>query len=265
MSKASTESLIKRGTPSAWPHELTVVDDPNDQLYDERLDLLPVTDERIRNFVLVGQIQPVAVQVHGDDLAIADGRERWKIATVINHVAGVHPYEGKNKPVREALRRLKGTAMEKLIADRCAQGIKLQFVLNRSKGGALVTTSANEQRDDDPLATKMRRAQRMASQGHQPKDIADAFGKTEQTIKAWIARDLDKPREKKAKVAGRPGAHALAAMAENTVLVPREADLLKWAAGAMDTKTLIKEWPELSAALETKPNGTARQQAASVA
>src|SRR4051812_39485823 len=70
-------SLVKRGSPSAWPHELEVVDDPSDPFFDDRNEL-PVSDERIRNFVLVGQVQPISVKLRGGRLLVNAGRQRWK-------------------------------------------------------------------------------------------------------------------------------------------------------------------------------------------
>ena len=78
----NASSFLKRGSPSIWPHELTVADDPDHPLFDDRMPL-PVTDERIRNFAAV------EVQVQ------ADRRPR----------RGERPRQGRRPPAVEALHR----------------------------------------------------------------------------------------------------------------------------------------------------------------
>jgi hypothetical protein len=174
----NARDLIKRGSPSAWPDELVVITNPRHKDYDERILVVPVTDERIRNFVAIGQIQPVSVVIVGDDLVVNAGRQRWKRATVINHIVGVRPYTGKLDPVLEAINRIKGTDFAKWIADVVPNGMKLQYALYRGDEmeAGRASVSENEQRDEDPRETKIRKAQRMAKHGHSEADIADAFG-----------------------------------------------------------------------------------------
>jgi hypothetical protein len=137
--------------------------------------------------------------VEGDGGVLVAGRTRWKCATVINHLAGCHAYRGSLACILEAISRNKGSELEKLIADRCSRGMKLQFVLHRGEMAQATSAmvSENEQRDDDPLAAKISRAQRLVGQGHSNEDLAVMFGVSAQTIGRWLARDLSKPREKK--------------------------------------------------------------------
>lgn len=65
-------SLIKKGQPSVEPHELTLVEDTTDILYDKRIEL-PLDDRSILNLAAVGQAQPVSVRPRGfDDLVPVD-------------------------------------------------------------------------------------------------------------------------------------------------------------------------------------------------
>lgn len=211
----SASSFLKRGSPSAWPDELIVINDPNHALFDERM-ALPISDERLRNLVAVGQIQPIAVRVEGDELVVTAGRQRWKMASVIN-----------------------GDSME---AGRAA-------------------TSENEMRVDDPRDAKIRRAQRMAKQGHAAEDIADAFGfgvdaAAVTKVKRWLKVDLDKPREKKARgAATRPSVKILTDLATALRAADHDHDaavLLDFAAGKITLDEAIKEWPGLADAVTAK-------------
>lgn len=258
----SASSFLKRGSPSAWPDELTVINDANHALFDERL-ALPVTDERLRNLVAVGQVQPIAVRVEGNELVVTAGRQRWKMATVINHLVGTRPYVGKIKSVSDAISRLKGTALAKWIADQVPNGMKLQFVVYRGDAmeAGRASTSENEMRVDDPREAKIRRAQRMAKQGHSPEDIADAFGfgvdaAAVAKVKRWLKVDLSAPpKEREARTAMRPSAKriddVLAMLATNPDIkeVNGAIVLLRWATGKVTAAEVSEQWPELAEAL----------------
>jgi Homeodomain-like domain-containing protein len=244
-------SLVKRGSPSAWPHELEVVDDPTDPFFDDRNEL-PVSDERIRNFVLVGQVQPISVKLRGGRLLVNAGRQRWKRATIINHVAGHRAYAGKLQSVLDAIKRIRGTDLETLIADRCSAGMKLQFTLYRGdeKEAAGASMSENEQRDEDPLINKIKRAQRLAKHGHTAQDIADYCGVSEQTAKKWLGRDLSappatrKPRAKSTKPSKSVVNDVVIALGD-----PKVGTLLCWVRGESTTEQVLEFYPELAEAL----------------
>lgn len=253
----NASSFLKRGSPSKWPDELVVVTDPSLPGYDERLDAVPVTDERIRNFAAVGQIQPVSVLVVGDDLVINAGRQRWKRAMVINHIVGARPYTGKVKPVLDAIARIKGTSFAKWIADTCPNGVKLQFAVYRgdSMDAGRAAVSENEQRDEDVREAKIRKAQRMAKQGHAAEDIADAFGfgvdaAAVAKVRRWLKVDLSAPpsKPKPRGAATRPSAKALTAAATElrratvgySVDFSTIADLLDYAAGSKTIADIAK-------------------------
>lgn len=243
--------LIKKGTPSAWPDELTIVDDPKHALYSESIHD-EIKEERVRNLLIVGQVQPVNVRAEGEELLVVAGRRRWKHATVINALSGARPYKGKLASVREAIEKWKGTDLAKLCADRCSTGMKLRFLLHRGTAeeaaGAFV--SENDQRDDDPLATKVRRAQRLEKHGHSAEDIATYSGVGVQTVKRWLARDLSKPAPKgKRGKATRPSAKKLRAVfealpADDALRIP-----IGWMLGEVTEEKFIANCPDLAEAL----------------
>jgi hypothetical protein len=251
----NASSFLKRGSPSCWPDELTVINDPNHALFDERL-ALPVTDERIRNLVAVGQVQPIAVRVEGNELVVTAGRQRWKMATVINHLVGVRMYKGKIESIWDAIERLKRTPLASWIADQVPNGMKLQFVVYRGDAmeAGRASTSENEMRVDDPRDAKIRRAQRMAKQGHSAEDIADAFGfgvdaAAVAKVKRWLKVDLDRPQEKKP----RPKSTRPSKSTVNDVVIalgdPRVGTLLCWVRGESTAEQVLEFYPELAEAL----------------
>jgi hypothetical protein len=253
---ADLASLVKKGSPAAWPHELTIVTDPRDPLCDvERLEL-PVTDERIINFAVRGQIQPIVVRLRDDKLVIVAGRQRWKRATVINHLAGVHIYKGPIKAVHEAIARLKDTDVEKRIVEKCPKGVKLKITVHRGSEAeaAHASLSENEQRDEDPMIAKIQRAQRLSRNGFTDEDLADDFGVGVPTVRRWLARDLDKPQapKKKRGKATRPGLQRLKKLvaAEHFGGLPDETQrVLRWVAGEIDDDALLKGWPAMARVL----------------
>lgn len=246
----NAESFLKRGTPSLWPHEIKVIEDPAHALYDERLDL-PVSDSAIRNFAVRGQVQPVAVRVDGKDLVLVEGRQRWKRAVVINHVAGVHPYKGKNAAVLDAIKRVTGTELADVVSERCGNGIKLRFDVFRGteQAAAGAAISANEHREDDPVEAKIRKAQRLAGNGFSPDDILTEFaGKVSlATVKRWLAVDLSKPKTKKVRSrVVRPGAKKLEAARAHLLVAGHDqlASVVAWTLGL----TKAADVPELAGA-----------------
>lgn len=190
---ANIDSVVKKGHPSWEAHELVL-----DAIPDERLDD-PITDERIMNFAVSGQLQAVLVRPHDGKLAVVEGRQRVKRALVINHLVGRHAYRGPLKSVKAAIDRLTGTDIGKRIVEECPRGMKVLVTVHRGDEQQAIRDSvvANEHRDDDPLERKVRKAKRLAKQGFSPAEIAGDFGVSEQTIGRWLARDPDAKRVKK--------------------------------------------------------------------
>jgi hypothetical protein len=254
----TAKSLAKRGTPSAWPHELKLITEKSDPLYDKRV-FNSVDDVAIRNMVLVKQIQPVAIRMRGDDMVVAAGRGRVKRITIINHLSGAHPYKGTLYPILEAIQRLKGSELETLCADRCPHGMKVQYVLNRGteKEGTGAMASENTMRDDYTLDDKIRTVHTLSAQGFSADEIISngyVKGKSVATIKRWLKTDPDaiKPLSKTKSKSGpsRPTMKRIEKVmtAGEAVFSVTEAALLDWFSGGKDSD-LIKHFPLLKETL----------------
>src|SRR5262245_38938036 len=96
----SVDSIIKKGAPSWEAHDLVLDGIPDERLEDD------ITDERLMNFALSGQLQAVLVRPKNGTLEVVEGRQRVKRALVINHLAGRHAYRGPLKAVQPATARL---------------------------------------------------------------------------------------------------------------------------------------------------------------
>jgi len=242
-------AMMKRGTPSCWPHEINIIDDPSDPGFDERLEN-PIKEERVRSLLLVGQAQALALRLRDDGkVVIVEGRQRWKIATLINHLAGVKLYKGKVEAIHEAIETFKGTELEELCADRASKGLRLTFTAFRGDEtrATRATAAANEQRDDDPLNVKIKRVQRMVNVlNHDVGDVAVDMGVTTQTINRWLKVDADKKRQRrKPNGKRRPGAKRLS-MARDALKLNVPANLLLgWVLGDVGQAELVAAWPAL--------------------
>lgn len=163
------------------PDKLTIVgidtDDGADHpLWDER-NQLPIREEMVLNIMALGVKQSVTVRKDGERALVVDGRQRVRHA-------------------REANKRL------------AAQGEPTVLVPARVERGSddlmdQVAVSLNEQRQQDPLMAKARRAKRMLDRnGEDVAAVAVAFGVSQQTIRNW-QRLLDtSPKVQKAVEAG---------------------------------------------------------------
>jgi len=203
--RADLQSLFKRGQTSVDPHDLVLITDKKDPLYDGRVHL-PVPDEDILNLAAVGFVQPVAVRLRGDEPVIVDGVQRVKRSLIINAVAGVHPYTGNVQAVKEAIIRLSrsDSFAGKRIIELCAKGVKVPISVHRGKeaDAFAAKVSANEFRQGDPIIEKARKAQQLNNHGHSAEDIAAMFRVHAGTVKRWLAMDTDKergPKKKRAK------------------------------------------------------------------
>lgn len=245
----------KRGAPSVEPHELKVITDPSDPLFDARI-YLPLTDEAILNFAAVGQVQPIAIRTRGfDDLVVVDGLQRWKRATVINAICGKRRYDGTIEPVVAAIERLTMSGLDRRIIELCPSGVKLKVSLYRAddKISQLAKASANEFRVGDEVGEKARKAQQMSRHGIEDADIATAFGVTGQTVRRWLALDLDAPKERKKRgKATRPSRKTLAGLAVELAHVgcPSFAAIIEWSLGMRTDAELIDELPVFESTLK---------------
>lgn len=151
------------------PDTLTIIgvdtdDGPEHPLWDERIKL-PLDEAMVMNIMELGVREPVLLVVYGkgDDktAAVVDGRRR------VMHC-------------REANRRLLKRGEPKLDVPVIAEkGMS-------EKEQQQLSASLNEIRLDDPVMTKAAKAARMKARGSTFKEIAVAFGVTEQTIALWV-------------------------------------------------------------------------------
>lgn len=264
----NAQALLKRGAPAEYPHEISVASDESALLYDKRL-TNPISEERIRNFVVMGQIQAITIRVNGNKADVVEGRQRWKMATVINHVAGVKLYKGPIKAIHDCIAMVEASDLAELIKAKYTHGMKLTFTVKRGdeRSAALASIAANEMRDADPLELKIGKAQRLAGAGFSVDEIREAFGNgvTAETVRRWLATDIEKrkaePRGKPGPKKGgvkRPGAKkmgaALAALEGSSEAVDCAAFMvLEWVSGKVTDARLAEEFPALKDALAAKP------------
>lgn len=251
------QSIVKKGAPSVEPHELAVILDESDPLFDARL-YLPIRDEAVLNFAAAGQVQPIAVQVRAGEMVIVDGLQRWKRATVINHLAGRCEYTGTIDAIVDSIQNLKDSPIGRRIVELAPRGMKLYVSVyrgdERESLGAKV--SANVWREDDAKAEYIRKAQQMARHAFSVADIAAALGKSEATIEKYLNADPDKPTTRKAKGKHvKPGQKRL----KQLQVVADESDdedvrglgvIFGWAAGTKTEADVLAEWPELADSLK---------------
>lgn len=254
---SAAASIVKRGTPSLWPHEISPITNPKDPRYQpERLEMA-IPDEEIRTFATLGQIQPISVRINArEEVEIVEGAQRFKRASVINAVVGVHEYTGNIVAVKEAIARAKANGLGKFLAAECPSGVKLKFDLYRGdeKEAARAQTVANEQRHDDPITVKVKRAHRLAKAGFSHEDIAQDFGHPDaSTVKRWLARDPDKPKERKARTTKvKPGPVRTATAFDHLNGIAKKSDATKaalaiigWLRGDVTAEDMAKAVPEL--------------------
>lgn len=130
-----------------------------DTLYDERIDL-DVDTNLVKNIMVYGVQQPVLVREEDGDVIVVDGRQRVRAAREANkqfRAAG-------EVEVKVPVLSVRGD-------DRRVTGIMI---------------SANEQRRDDDVLVRAMKAQRMLDLVGSKADVALAFGRTTQTINAWL-------------------------------------------------------------------------------
>jgi len=246
-----TQGDLKRGQISRWPHELTILTDPKDPLYDARVKL-PLLDEAIMNLAAVGFVQAVAIRPRGSETLIVDGLQRTKRALVINHLTGTHEYNGPVQSVKDAIKRLSGadSAIGKRIVQLCPRGVKCPVIVNRSSNDAGVyaaKVSANWFREADPLVEQARKVQRLLQLGHSIEDCAEQFGCHVATIKRWAKMDTEKerpPRKARTKSA-RPTIKQIGKVHESAN--GKVKALLAWVCGKGSFEDAIKAFPELNA------------------
>jgi len=254
MPKTALAARLKRGGQSIEPDELTLITDRKDPLFDARV-FNEITDAAILNVAAVGFVQPAAVRLRGKEAIVVDGQQRTKRGLVINHIVGRSLYRGDIPAVKAAIARLALASSDigRRIIELCADGVKIPITVHRGaeKEAYAAKVSANEYREGDAIREKARKAQQLAKHGHDEGEIAAMFNVHVQTVKRWLARNVDKEpgvrktRAKKIKPTAKRVGLVLARL-EDWNGTERESALLNWVLGNKSLETLAKEFPEFA-------------------
>lgn len=147
------------------PANLTLIEDPNDPLYDVRVKLGPA-EGLVRDIAHRGVIEPVVITKRGDKAVVVDGRQRVAAA-------------------REANKRL---------SDMGKAPIKVPCIVRRGEDADLfgVLIAANEHRLDDTPLERAKKAQRLINMGRSIDEAAIAFGVSGGAVRHWL-KLLDLP------------------------------------------------------------------------
>jgi len=144
---------------SYWwdPDELILVTDPGTAGYDPRA-VLPPDEAMVRSIMRDGVKMPISIRPGAP--IVVDGRRR----TVAS---------------REANRRLREAGQA---------AVRVRCVVESGNDGEAERSAVicNEMRLDDGPAIKAEKAARLRSHGYDVAEIADTFGVTQQTVKAWL-------------------------------------------------------------------------------
>lgn len=130
-----------------------------DTLYDERIDM-DIDENLVKNIIVYGVQQPILAREENGDYIVVDGRQRVRAA-------------------REANKQLSAAGEVQL-------KVPAVTVNGDDKRVTGIMISANEQRRDDEVLVKAQKAQRMLDLVGSVADVALSFGRTPQTINAWL-------------------------------------------------------------------------------
>ena len=158
MSKQAIDGASRLNAFSVEPEKLVIVTDPTHALFDERV-LLPVEEKLVLNIMAFNVKQPVIVTKNGDDIEVVDGRQRVRAAVEAN----------------------------KRLAKEGKETLRIPVMLQKGDDADLFGMSVflNEQRRDDSVALKAKKAQRLLSMGKSEDEVAVVFGVTSAAIRQW--------------------------------------------------------------------------------
>jgi ParB family chromosome partitioning protein len=196
------------------PNDITIIgldtdDGPDHPLFDERIKL-PVNEPLALNIRVNGVIEPVQCRKNGDTIEVVNGRQRVRAARLANEM---------NR--KEGLEPILVTVVLRRGADESMMGVMI---------------SANELRQADVMATKLKKLERFMSIGRSEEGAAIAFGVSVATIKQWLALMEAGPEVKKAFAAGLLSATAAAKLAA----IPRAEQADAVAEATKDGKATVQ-------------------------
>jgi DNA-directed RNA polymerase specialized sigma24 family protein len=249
---AGTQALDLQRTVAfaAHAHELTVITDPKDPLYDRSIHDL-IADSFLLSIATHGVLQDLKAQDRNGTPIVVFGKQRWKAATVIDHLVGAHLYKGKIAPVVDAIDRHRNSDLGKRIIELVgAKGIRLTVRPLAPAGGAAkvrkVMGAENAHRRAVTPQENAFNAQRLDALGVSHEEIAEDLGVPLSSISRLLKLDPDAPpKARKARTTlVRPGAKKLEAARD--AIGPGDGWLvLDWVLGLSPAKDLIKRFPQL--------------------
>lgn len=235
------------------PADLTLIVDPKDALYDEKVHE-EVPDEDVLNAAAQGIQQSISIRRRGDLTIVTAGRQRTKRALVVNALMGVK-YTGPVESVHDAIKRLSTAPKSVEVAKRIVvmMGKDILYVPARGNNegdeadARIIGFTENAfRRQDDPVMLRAIEAQRLERLGWDVTRIADKLGPVSiPTVRRWLNLDLDKSRtkEKRPKLV-RPSAVALTKVHEKIAgkMTKRERVLIDWWLGNGTVKAVETEF-----------------------
>ncbi len=141
------------------PDEVTLVEDKNHPLYDERVHL-PVDEGLVRSIDKHGVLQSILLRRNGDLLEVAIGRQRVKAAREVNR--------RRREDGRPAIR------------------IMASFRRGEDKSFIEAGIAENERRRPDEILIKAAKANRALQYGSTMEEIAEEFGVVAETVENWL-------------------------------------------------------------------------------
>lgn len=262
---AGTQALSASRTPAFTyePHKLILVTEPGTRFYSDTVND-PISLWRVLDIAARGV--KVAMLVRRTDAGdtVVDGRNRVKLGLVVNHLTGVHLYDGDLSSVHECIERIKGTDLETRIIELAQR--------RHGEGGVMIKALANNSGTDaeaeaDGLAAdemrrggsgyswevRARRAQQLIEAGQPIERVVESMdGVTVGTLRKWIAKLNAPPAAPKPARAAtlRPKAKTLKRIFGGKNATPglslRESTLILFIMGGQDEAGLFRAFPELA-------------------
>lgn len=176
MSDPKKKSIGTSGSTYYLPDQVKIVTDTKHPLFDERINL-PIDPNMVKNVIMYGVLEPVICVREGEEILVADGRQRVRWTAAANEILAK---EGK-------------------------EPIKFQVVFrrgdNRFQMGIMI--AANERAEKDGPLVRAQKMQRLLDMGRTEEEAAVTFVVSGQAIRNWKALLECCPKVKAAVDAGK--------------------------------------------------------------
>lgn len=245
------------------PRELVMPNQPDDDLYDPRVEGLPVTREDVLLVISQGAA-PIEVRKRDKETVIVDGKQRNKAMIVANVLGAGCIYKGPVKSVRAAIDELSKDEEFVQRVRSLMKGRQMRIRAVAANAGdsrdSRIKMRARNRSHQDTMEERIKWAQEEHERwGTSVDDIADAEGETVQTVRRWLSPTTPKPRKPRGPSA-RPAVAVLKKVLADGVpelgtllkieLGPRERMLLRMFVEGVNTVGFREEFPTLAKALE---------------